>query len=339
MQPGFSNIAGGICGSNEGTVSNCYNTGSIFASERNNLGWTTNYAYSGGICGYNTGSIENCYNTGPVAALVADMSSWNNNVRVGGICGFTGDNAKVRNSYWNADSNQTVNEVVLTDIEKNGIGYGIGQANALTSEQMRQQSSFIGWDFNDIWILRSTANNGYPVLRTFFELPSSWADANVNRAIALGLVQQSMQSKYTQATTRAEFYALVVALHETVSDEYITGHQYFYDINDANVQKAAAIGVVQGVGDNRFNPNDPLTREQAATMLTRLANALEKPLSNQAATFTDNNSVSSWAIEAVGQMQISGIMGGVGDNRFAPKDPYTREQSITTVMRLYDLVT
>jgi hypothetical protein len=39
-----------------------------------------------------------------------------------------------------------------------------------------------------------------------------------------------------------------------------------------------------------------------------------------------------------GQMQATGIMGGVGNNTFAPKDPYTREQSIITIMRLYDVV-
>jgi len=37
-------------------------------------------------------------------------------------------------------------------------------------------------------------------------------------------------------------------------------------------------------------------------------------------------------------MQAQGIMGGVGDNTFAPKSSYTREQSIATLMRLWDIV-
>jgi len=37
-------------------------------------------------------------------------------------------------------------------------------------------------------------------------------------------------------------------------------------------------------------------------------------------------------------MQATGIMGGVGNNTFAPKSDYTREQSIMTMMRLFDIV-
>ena len=99
----------------------------------------------------------------------------------------------------------------------------------------------------------------------------------------------------------------------------ITGRSTFADTKDVNVEKAAAIGVVSGVGNNLFDPNAKLTREQAATMLSRLANAIGEPLDEQATTFTDKGSVSTWALSAVGQMQATGIMGGVGNNTFAPK--------------------
>ena len=36
-------------------------------------------------------------------------------------------------------------------------------------------------------------------------------------------------------------------------------------------------------------------------------------------------------------MQTSGIMGGVGNNRFDPQGSYSWEQSIATLMRLYDM--
>ena len=170
------------------------------------------------------------------------------------------------------------------------------------------------------------------------DLPSSWAVDQVNAAIAANLVPQAMQSAYTQATTRAEFCALAVALFETVTDGEITERQTFSDTDDVNVEKMAALGVVYGIGENMFAPNDALTREQAATMLSRLADALEKPLTQQEAAFSDNAQISSWAFDAVGQMQATGIMGGVGDNIFAPKSDYTREQSIMTILRLYDIV-
>ena len=173
------------------------------------------------------------------------------------------------------------------------------------------------------------------------EAPSSWAEEQVNAAIDANLVPQALQSKYKQATTRAEFAALAVTLYENlkgvISEGTYSGFS-FSDTNDINVRKAAAIGVVNGVADNIFAPNSPLTREQAATMLSRLANAIGKPLAKQAAAFSDSAQVSSWALEAVGQMQATGIMGGVGDNTFAPKSDYTREQSIMTIYRLYNAV-
>lgn len=169
--------------------------------------------------------------------------------------------------------------------------------------------------------------------------PSPWAQAQVDAAIAANIVPAALQGQYTQATTRAEFCALAVALYETVKGAEITGRQTFNDTVDVNVEKAAAIGVVSGVGGGSFAPGNKLTREQAATMLSRLAAAVGKPLAPQAPTFADNAAISSWAFDAVGQVQSAGIMDGVGGNTFAPADDYTREQSILTMNRLYEIVT
>ena len=168
--------------------------------------------------------------------------------------------------------------------------------------------------------------------------PSSWAVEDVSTAIEAGLVPQALQALYTQATTRAEFCALAVTLYETVTGEVITERLSFTDTDDVDVEKAAAIGVVNGVGNNMFSPDTQLTREQAATMLSRLAEALENPLPEHEATFSDNESISTWAFKAVGQMQVTEIMAGVGNNTFAPKSPYTREQSILTILRLYNVL-
>ena len=167
---------------------------------------------------------------------------------------------------------------------------------------------------------------------------SDWAREGIARAIELNLVPQSLQSAYTQATTRAEFTALAVALYNAATGREITGRAEFNDTDDINVQKMAYLGVVQGVGGGNFAPDNQLTREQAAVMLARLANAIGQPLPPADPTFADNADVSDWAVDAVGQMQASGIMGGVGENRFAPGGDYTREQSIITILRLFDIL-
>jgi len=167
--------------------------------------------------------------------------------------------------------------------------------------------------------------------------PSVWARDTVSRAISLGLVPQTLQSRYTQDTTRAEFCALAAALYEKNAGKKIDGRVTFIDTQDVNVAKLASLGVVSGVGGNRFAPDQKLTREQAAAMMARLADAMGRPLPKVRSSFADNAAISSWALEVVGQMQQSGIMIGTGQNRFSPKEPYTREQSIITMLRLYDM--
>ena len=166
------------------------------------------------------------------------------------------------------------------------------------------------------------------------ELPA-WAEGQVKGAIAQGLVPQELQGGYNLVTTRAQFCALAVRLYESVKGE-ITGRETFTDTDDGNVQKMAALGVVSGVGGGAFDPDGPLTREQAATILARLSNAMGKPLAGGSHPFTDG--VASWADAAVGQVYQAGIMTGTGDTTFSPQGEYTRMQSIVTLMRLYALV-
>ena len=73
---------GGMCGNNyTGTISNCYNTGSV-----------SGIGTAGGVSGYNyTGSITNCYNTGSVSGT---------GVNVGGVIGRNESNASITNCYY-----------------------------------------------------------------------------------------------------------------------------------------------------------------------------------------------------------------------------------------------
>ena len=169
------------------------------------------------------------------------------------------------------------------------------------------------------------------------EQPSGWAQDAVDRADRLGLLPAAFRSGFTRATTRAEFTAIAVTLYEHLRGE-ITGRKTFSDTTDLSVEKAAYLDIVRGVSDDMFVPDRKLTREEAATMLSRLAVALGNPLPQMAATFADMSSVSDWAIDAVGQMQTTGIMTGGGGNLFDPKDDYTIQQSIMTIIRMLDFV-
>ena len=170
------------------------------------------------------------------------------------------------------------------------------------------------------------------------DLPSGWALNYVQTAVNEGIVPQNLRGSFTRATTRAEFAALAVALYETVMGYEIVGRMQFNDTQDVNVQKMGALGVVLGVGYNNFAPNDPLTRAQAATMIARLAAAMNQPLAAVPADFPDNAEIPAWAMTSVGQVQAARIMTGADHGMFWPQWDYTREQSIVTMLRLFDIV-
>ena len=94
----FSELGGGVCGVNHGTVRDCKNTGSVRGlaaiggvcglNEKGGIiensfnegtvsGTGDNVQQVGGVCGYNNGTIKSCYNT-------ASVSGQNS---VGGVCG------------------------------------------------------------------------------------------------------------------------------------------------------------------------------------------------------------------------------------------------------------
>ncbi|MGI6751135.1 MAG: S-layer homology domain-containing protein [Anaerovoracaceae bacterium] len=75
---------------------------------------------------------------------------------------------------------------------------------------------------------------------------------------------------------------------------------------ESYVGTAYLYGIVKGVGDNRFNPDGTITREEAAVMVTRAADLCgiqvamgEEEVRNTLASFTDYMNISKWAMEAV----------------------------------------
>jgi len=72
----------------------------------------------------------------------------------------------------------------------------------------------------------------------------------------------------------------------------VPGDRWYAD----GVYWARLHGVVSGYSDSAFGPNDPLTREQLATILWRYAGSPEVEIG---ASFADENDIASWAASAV----------------------------------------
>jgi len=121
--PNTSLVVGGISGraGNHVTITNCYNTGKISA----NMAYTVEESYgkyAGGIVGdaYNNTVIRNCYNTGDVLITVLSTSIYNY-IFVGGIFGKGDTNFSCYDCYnvGNISANEPNNNYSIK-----GIGYG-----------------------------------------------------------------------------------------------------------------------------------------------------------------------------------------------------------------------
>lgn len=177
------------------------------------------------------------------------------------------------------------------------------------------------------------------------EAPSSWAKSAVDTARNAGIVPEQVDQAYTQSITRADFCALAAAVYRTweksgnVKSVEKTAVS-FSDTKDEDVLLCASLGVVNGVGNGKFAPQQQLTRQQAASMLHRLGNlrknAKDSVKDRMPHVFADGADIQAWARSDVYWAYNSGVMNGVSGNRFAPNNSYTHEQSIATVLRLYD---
>ena len=120
-------------------------------------------------------------------------------------------------------------------------------------------------------------------------------------------------------------------------DHYGAQGADFDDTTDPEAKLANALGFVAGVGNNKFNPTGKITRQEAATMLMRIGQEYGLEPTSDPVAFSDV-AADSWAKAGIDYVSALGIMSGIGGNKFDPNGLYTYEQTILTVLRLYNLV-
>lgn len=107
---------------------------------------------------------------------------------------------------------------------------------------------------------------------------------------------------------------------------------------------AAANRIVDGVGDGKFAPNDPITRAQMCTMIERYLALYKKawkvtlPETGSVSVMVDENAIPAYALAAVKQCQRHGLVNGFEDGTFRPNELSTRAQVAAVIYRLSYLV-
>lgn len=107
---------------------------------------------------------------------------------------------------------------------------------------------------------------------------------------------------------------------------------------------AAANRIVDGVGDGKFAPNDPITRAQMCAMIERYLTLYKKawkvtlPETGSVSFMVDENAIPAYALAAVKQCQRHGLVNGFEDGTFRPNELSTRAQVAAVIYRMADLV-
>ena len=98
---------------------------------------------------------------------------------------------------------------------------------------------------------------------------------------------------------------------------------------------AAANGIVKGYSESQFGPNDPITREQLATILYNYANhkGYETTASADLSGFGDASQISAYAQTALQWANGAGIINGMADNTLQPQGSATRAEAATMLVR------
>ena len=137
------------------------------------------------------------------------------------------------------------------------------------------------------------------------------------------------ESKVTKSFT-------IYAKWEKHDDEIVTAEwkNPFTDIKENDwfyndIKFVSENGLMKGVTDTTFAPNENLTRAMLVTMLYRAEN---EPATNRSIPFSDVD-MGAYYASAVSWAKQNGIVNGVTENEFAPDESITREQIAAIMMR------
>ena len=138
--------------------------------------------------------------------------------------------------------------------------------------------------------------------------------------------------------TRAMFVTVIYRME----NEPQTGKCAFTDVESGSYYENAVAwanenGIVSGISEECFAPNEPITREQMAAIIYRYAAFKGYDITTSSSTsYTDNDNISDYAKNAVIWAAEKYVMTGNTDGSFAPKANTTRAQAASVFMRMVE---
>jgi hypothetical protein len=170
-----------------------------------------------------------------------------------------------------------------------------------------------------------------PAVPGFSDVPADfWGYAAITTMSGQGFIAGYPDGTFRpdSTITRAEFSVVVVKAFKLP----VQGGKVFSDTSSHwakdYISTAYASGIIRGYDEDRFGPDDPITREQMTVMIANAARLLDKA---DISTFTDYGQISPWARDSVAEAVRNGSVKGYPDGAFRPQGHATRAEAVTVV--------
>ena len=171
-----------------------------------------------------------------------------------------------------------------------------------------------------------------------------WADEAIVNLAEKGIIKGVSDTEFAPARdiTRADFMLLLVRMLDLKADvignfDDISVDKYYYE----GVGIAKALGLTPGVGDNKFNPEASITRQDMFILAYRILQMQKTNLvdANESAinTFDDYLKIADYAKEGLSSLVKNELVKG-SDNKINPVGNATRAETAVFIYRLYNLL-
>lgn len=173
------------------------------------------------------------------------------------------------------------------------------------------------------------------------DIDGHWGENSIKSAIKAGFVEgyEDGTFKPNKAVSRAEFVTMVNKALQLRDDN--TVNLLFSDVKEADwyykdIQKASYSKYISGVSDTSFMPDKTITRQEAATMLSRFLPESESGPEKSLSDYPDASLISSWAKEAMAVIVDKGYLTGHDDGNLSPRATLTRAEAAKIIGQILD---
>lgn len=176
---------------------------------------------------------------------------------------------------------------------------------------------------------------------------ASWAEKFVTSMDDMGLIPASVKSSPMNGPiTRQDQCKIIMRTYKRligVTDSDLgTPEDPFSDTHDIDVRNAYRLGIVSGVGNGKFAPNDPITRQDFFKMSVNFLNAIGYPYTVDEtcdlSSFVDSDRIASYAVDATRLLVGIQAVGGNTNKELCPRDAIVSQEAICIFYQIYNFV-